>query len=321
MTDIAGVDRTSYGSIREGGLHFTSLPMRLFQKGNRMFWNPADIDMSREAEDWANLSDDEREMALRLAALFIAGEEAVTKDIQPFMGAMSREGRLEDEMYLTQFAFEEAKHVEAWRRWLDAVGAREDLNSWVDDNEGYRIIFHDILPNSLARLHTDSSPAAQVRAAVVYNQVVEGVLAMTGYHSWRRTAEDQGILPGVVEVVRLIGKDERRHMAWGTYTCRRHVAADPANWEVVQKTLDELLEPALSIIDATYKPYEDTGRDIPFGLAKEELQGYATNQFASRLGVIEAAKGRSLAEIEGVEEEELEDRLEGQDLEAGSVVG
>ena len=298
----------------KGGLGFTSLPMRLFQKGNSLFWNPADIDMSREADDWASLSDDEREMALRLAALFTAGEEAVTKDIQPFMSAMSREGRLEDEMYLTQFAFEEAKHVEAWRRWLDAVGAMEDLNDWVSDNDGYRIIFHDILPSSLSALHTDPSPAAQVRAAVVYNQVVEGVLAMTGYHSWRRTTEERDLLPGVVEVVRLIGKDERRHMAWGTYTCRRHVAADPSNWEVVQKTLDELLEPALSIIDATYKPYEESGREIPFGLAKEELQGYAMNQFDGRLGVIEAAKGRSLAEIEGVEEEELEERLESQDL-------
>ena len=29
---------------------------------------------------------------------------------------------------------------------------------------------------------------------------------MTGYHSWRRTAEEQAILPGVVEIVRLIGR-------------------------------------------------------------------------------------------------------------------
>ena len=36
-------------------------------------------------------------------------------------------------------------------------------------------------------LNDDPSPAVQVRAAVVYNQVIEGVLAMTGYHAWRRT--------------------------------------------------------------------------------------------------------------------------------------
>ena len=45
---------------------------------------------------------------------FIAGEEGVTEDIQPFMGAMRAEGRLGDEMYLTQFAFEEAKHVQVF---------------------------------------------------------------------------------------------------------------------------------------------------------------------------------------------------------------
>jgi ribonucleoside-diphosphate reductase beta chain len=27
-------------------------------------------------------------------------------------------------------------------------------------------------------------------------------------------------------LVRHISDDERRHMAWGTFTCRRHVAAD-----------------------------------------------------------------------------------------------
>jgi ribonucleotide reductase beta subunit family protein with ferritin-like domain len=53
--------------------------------------------------------------AARLCAQFIAGEEAVTQDIQPFMAAMRDEGRLADEMYLTQFAFEEAKHTQVFR--------------------------------------------------------------------------------------------------------------------------------------------------------------------------------------------------------------
>lgn len=312
--------RDGFSSIKEGGLHLTSLPMRLFIKGNRLFWNPAEIDFTKDASDWAELTDDEREMALRLASLFLAGEEAVTKDIQPFMHAMSEEGRLEDEMYLTQFAFEEAKHVEAWRRWLDAVGATDDLSGWVDENPSYREVFYDRLPKALQALHTDPSPAAQVRAATVYNQVVEGVLAMTGYHSWRRSAEERGILPGVVEVVRLIGRDERRHIAWGTFTCRRHIAADPTNWDVFQEALNELLTPAIAMIDFTFDQYENTGRPVPFGLTRDELTGFATRQFSSRMSVIEAAKGISLDEIEGAEEEELEDRLEAEDL-AGTSAG
>ena len=73
-------------------------------------WNPADIDFSRDRADWEKLNHDERDFATRLCAQVIAGEEAVTEDIQPFMSAMREEGRLGDEMYLTQFAFEEAKH-------------------------------------------------------------------------------------------------------------------------------------------------------------------------------------------------------------------
>ena len=306
--------REGFSALKKGGLRWNSLPLRLFQKGNRLFWNPADIDFSQDAEDWNSLNEDEQEGATRLATLFVAGEESVTHDIQPFVRAMAAEGRLEDEMYLTQFAFEEAKHIEAFRKWLDAVGLTEDLHKWVDVNDGYKKIFYEMLPESMNRLESDHSPAAQTRAAVVYNQVVEGVLALTGYHSWRRATEERNIMPGMQQLIKSTSRYERRHMAWGTFTCRRHVAGDESNWTVVQETLDELLTPALSIIETTFDEYEARGKEFPFGITREELTNYATNQFSRRMEVIEAAKGRSVAEVEGAEEEELEDRLEAEDL-------
>ena len=307
--------RTGFKALNAGGLNFSSLPMRLFQKGNRLFWNPADMNFDRDAEDWASMTTEEREGAAILASSFIAGEESVTQDIQPFMRAMAAEGRLEDEMYLTQFAFEEAKHVEVFRRWLDAVGETGDLHARVADNPGYRQIFYDVLPEALTALETDASPAAQVRAAVVYNQVVEGVLAITGYHVWRRAIESRSILPGMQETVTLIGRDERRHMAWGTFTCRRHIAADDANWGVVQKTLDELMAPAMAIIEHNFGSFEARGMVFPFGIKQDELMSFAMTQFSRRLEVIEAAKQRTVAEVEGsTVEEDLEDELEDADL-------
>ena len=114
--------RSRSHSLDAGGLNWDSLPMKLFAGGNAKFWDPADIDFSRDRADWESLSEDERDWATRLCAQFIAGEEAVTQDIQPFMAAMRAEGRLADEMYLTQFAFEEAKHTQVFRLWLDAIG-------------------------------------------------------------------------------------------------------------------------------------------------------------------------------------------------------
>jgi phosphoribosylformylglycinamidine (FGAM) synthase-like enzyme len=51
----------------------------------------------------------------------------------------------------------------------------------------------------------------------------------------------RGILPGMQKVIKHIGDDERRHMAWGTFTCRRHVAADDANWQAVTDRMGELM--------------------------------------------------------------------------------
>jgi ribonucleoside-diphosphate reductase beta chain len=84
--------RTRSHSLDSGGLNWSSLPLKLFTGGNAKFWDPADINFSRDRADWQSLSDDERQWATRLCAEFIAGEEAVTQDIQPFMAAMRAEG-------------------------------------------------------------------------------------------------------------------------------------------------------------------------------------------------------------------------------------
>lgn len=303
--------RSGFGALSPAGLRWNSLPMRLFAGGNSKFWNPADIDFSRDAEDWKALDDRERTISSILCASFIAGEEAVTEDIQPFMEAMSVEGRLEDEMYLTQFAFEEAKHVEVFRRWMDAVGLEGDLHHLIDENPGYRKIFYEELPKALNALRTDPGPRAQVRAAVVYNHVVEGTLALTGYHAWRSVCVERAIMPGMQTLVQRIGDDERRHMAWGTFTCRRHVAADDSLWEVVESTMNELLGPALELVSY---PFGLFGDDVPFGLSVDDFVSYATEKGMRRLGAIESARGRSLEEIDyDFDPMDLEDRMAAED--------
>lgn len=287
--------RTRLGSIVAGGLNWDSLPLKLFAGGNAKFWDPADIDFSRDRQDWESLTAGERDIATKLCAEFIAGEEAVTEDIQPFLSAMRAEGRLGDEMYLTQFAFEEAKHTQVFRLWLDAVGVTDDLHGYFDGLPTYRKIFYEELPESLGVLSTDPSPAAQIRASVTYNHVVEGMMALTGYYAWQKICIERGILPGMQELVRRIGDDERRHMAWGTFTCRRHVAADDANWAVFETRMNELIPLALRNTDDFFGPY---GENIPFDLTAEEFLKYATDKGMRRFGTISSARGRPVTDID-----------------------
>ncbi len=313
-----GTQRSGFHSIVEGGLDFGALPMRLFVQGNQKFWDPSQIDFSQDAEHWGLLDADQQEGVAGLAVQFLIGEEAVTEDIQPFMQAMAAEGRLEDEMYLTQFAFEEAKHVEVFRRWFDAVGAKHDLHYLLDQVDGGRTednfssIFTRILPEAMGRLVDDPGPRAQIRANVVYNQFVEGTLALTGYWAWT-TILDQlgGLFPGMRELVRLISRDERRHLAWGTYNIRRHVAADDAMWEVAKADLDEMMElmrvrHELEMADTSPEAEADRQRARDLGVGPEAAWEYQVDRLQRRYGAIESARGASASSIEHDLEEEDE---------------
>ena len=55
--------RTRTQSLSAGGLNWDSLPLKLFAGGNAKFWDPADIDFSRDREDWEALSELERNWA------------------------------------------------------------------------------------------------------------------------------------------------------------------------------------------------------------------------------------------------------------------
>lgn len=303
--------RTGYASLRAGGIIGESFPMRLFLKGNAKQWNPADIDLSQDARDFAAMTDDERRYTTRLAAQFLAGEESVTQDLQPFVAAMAAEGRFADEMYLTQFVYEEAKHALAFRLWFDAVGVDEDLHEHVECNEPYTQIFTRELPDSLYALQGDPGPANQIRASVTYNHVVEGCLALTGYYGWSKVCSSRGILPGMQRIIKHIGDDERRHMAWGTFTCRRHVAADDGMWQVVTDRMAELMPLALGTVQDGSEDFADSR---PFDIDPDELAAYAADKLTRRLGAIESARGADLRLIDrDASPEALEEQFHSED--------
>ena len=142
------------------GLDRNAPPMRLYEKAKKLgIWNPTDIDFSKDKVDWATLKDDERDLIWRLLAMFVAGEEAVTLDLLPLVEVIAREGRLEEEMFLTTFLFEEAKHTDFFRRFLDEVAdAPVDLTRYHTEN--YSQLFYTALPEALLNLKTDPSPTA-----------------------------------------------------------------------------------------------------------------------------------------------------------------
>ncbi len=268
-------------------------PMRLFELAKKHgIWNPSEIDFTQDRKDWLTLNEQQQDMLLRVAAHFIAGEEAVTKDLLPLINVIADQGRLEEEMYLTTFLWEEAKHVDFFNRFLTEVcEAPVDLAHYACPS--YTHIVSEALPNALNALRSDSSPEALGRASAVYNMVVEGMLAETGYYAYFTIMDRHGILPGQREGIAKLKLDESRHIAYGVYLLSRLMCEEPHVWDVVQETMNDLLPYGLAMIDEIYDVYDP----IPFDVTKEQFTNYAMGQFQKRLDRIARARDLSIEEI------------------------
>lgn len=267
--------------------------MRLYEKAKRLgIWNPSDIDLRADREHWLSLAAEEQDILLRLTAMFQAGEEAVTLDLLPLIMTIAAEGRVEEEMFLTTFLFEEAKHTDFFSRFLIEVAAvGGDLGHY--HTPSYRELFYRELPAALGALRDDPSAAAQVRAAVTYNMIVEGMLAETGYHAYFTVLERSELMPGTRRGITLLKQDESRHIAYGIYLLSRLVAEDGALWDVLEARMNELLPAALGVIGDVFAAYDP----IPFGLVEEDFTDYALAQFEKRVARLERARAMSLEEI------------------------
>ncbi|OYD09638.1 R2-like ligand-binding oxidase [Paludifilum halophilum] len=282
------------------GLDHSLLPMRLYHKAKKLgTWNPRDIDLTQDKKDWDSFDEVEKEMSLRLNSVFLAGEEAVTKDLLPLIQVIANEGRLEEEMFLTTFLWEEAKHVEIFRRFVDDLGLSGDLSVYHSDN--YKKIFYEYLPEAMDRLTRDPSPEAQAEASVTYNMIVEGMLAETGYHATFTAYKRLGVMPGTVQAFEYLKRDESRHICYGVYLLSRLIAEHDHIWDVVNKRMELLMEPAIGVVHDLIGQVEE----LPFNLDKNELVQTAIKQFGSRMDVLERARNQSVENIRQAREEEM----------------
>jgi ribonucleoside-diphosphate reductase beta chain len=306
----APMSHTSFATTTRG-LNRELPPMRLYEKAKKLgIWNPSDIDFSKDKHDWEKFTDEEKDLCLLLLSMFVAGEEAVTLDLLPLIQAIAEEGRIEEEMFLTTFLFEEAKHTDFFRRFMDEVafhsplgeglGVGSDLTRYHGDN--YRQLFYNSLPEALNALRSDPSPASQIRASVTYNMIVEGVLAETGYQAFFTMLERNDLLPGLRKGISLLKQDESRHIAYGVYLLSRLMADHPDEWDNLQMQMNILLPSAIGVIGDAFARYEV----VPFGLKEEDFVNYAMGQFTKRYERLEKARGVSLDEINRVAKENEE---------------
>jgi ribonucleoside-diphosphate reductase beta chain len=300
MPVVASPTATStFITTRAGGLQHDHPAMHLFRKAKRLgTWNPDDIDFSQDMRDWQGLTPAEQDVLRRLTSLFVAGEESVTLDLLPLIQVIAREGRLEEEMFLTTFLWEEAKHVDFFANGVIATVMGNDTDLSHYHTPAYHRLFGDEFPRAMHALSSDSSIHAQARASATYNMIVEGVLAETGYEAYFTALARNGIMPGVQQGITMLKRDESRHIAYGIFLLSRLIAQDPRVWQTIEQRLNELFPMAMDIIAEIFAAYPV----MPFGLSLDEFAQIALTNFNRRVQRLEKARAQTLAQIYAIED-------------------
>jgi ribonucleoside-diphosphate reductase beta chain len=217
--------------LRERALggHFV-LPRRSFWPSffsrivARLQWNPAAIDLTRDARAWPELPDERRRRLMTLFAGFCVAENAVSEHITPFADA-AREATLASRESLMAWVFflqrrDEDRHA----RLFDRIAA-EVLGLPGDTPAERREAARPHVPPALLELLEVRLPAMSAELAAgrtglaegvsLYDMVLKGIIFDAAHHALREDLADDGALPGGREGVKRVELDERWHIGFG----------------------------------------------------------------------------------------------------------
>jgi ribonucleoside-diphosphate reductase beta chain len=261
---------------------------QLYELWERQPWQTHTIDFTKDREDWANLSDEDKDQIVWFLSSFFIGEERVATQFGGLVGAY--EGQSE-EAFLTTQQVDEARHAQHFNNFYTQVigydGSFEDRleRAREDLNDAFKVLFDEVLVDANRRLLADPSDMeAKVDFVTTYHMVIEGTLALTGQDTLTRVFEGRGILPGFLEGFRKISQDEHRHVAYGTWFLQQKARQDPALAQRIVKTLQELIPIAAGVL--TPRGY-DVGEEYEIlGVRSDEVHGFAFQALTRRLKVI-----------------------------------
>jgi ribonucleoside-diphosphate reductase beta chain len=259
----------------------------LYSKAKQLHWDPADIDLSADREQWLRIQRDygaERyaEQILRLTSLFYEGEESVTKTLSPFCSAVSRAGLgIDKELFLTTQLYEEAKHFDFFARYFAEVFQVDGSTTAQYITAAPRAVLIADLEEVTERLRREEDPARLkatfAEAVTHYMGVVEAMLARTGYVGAHDALATRSWLPGLQEGFRLIKRDEGRHVAFGMRCIAELTTEHPEYRSIVQDVFERHLPNVLATVqEFDYpQPLVDLDKLTAYALAQYERFGAA----------------------------------------------
>jgi ribonucleoside-diphosphate reductase beta chain len=208
----------------------------------RLQWDPQTINLEPDARAWPQLAPARRERLTKLLASFCVAEEAVAEHLEPFAGAT-------DDTLLAWVLFLQRRDEERHALLFDRI-AGEVLELPGDTPAARRGAARAYVPAPVLELFEQTLPSVAVELAAgqvdlqqgisLYHMQLEGVVFTAGQRALLGELED-GTLPGILEGVTRVDRDERWHIGLGL----RHLSrARPSPQQI-----DQLLADAEAVVE------------------------------------------------------------------------
>ncbi|HYH59670.1 MAG TPA: ribonucleotide-diphosphate reductase subunit beta [Thermoleophilaceae bacterium] len=262
-------------------------PQTLYRRWEDSQWNPFEVDLSRDREQWPGIDPQIREIVhFALASLMVAEERITTK----FTGLVAAHGSEEEATFLSTQQVDEARHMQFYARFRDeVVGEPQLIAEHVDRaREQVSDAFRQIFDVALVEAHEAlmSAPAdlaAKVRFVTLYHLVLESTLGLTTFKFVTDYLNREALLPGFVDGYSKIHHDETRHIGYGVWFLRETVRDHPEQAESVRTTLRELLP---SVAESLKPPGDGNGSGELLGVTQEDIREFALGGLTRRLKLI-----------------------------------
>lgn len=221
----------------------------LYRKGKQEgVWDPDDFDFSVDKQQWNGWSEEEQHRFLMVCSGFYDGEEDVTRTLAPYMmalDALDNEAMpfdtVQQEMYLAQQVYEEAKHTDFFSRYFEEVFGTQDTAPYRVggyQEQGYSTEdLYDTADELLSAINGGEQRELVYtlgEAYLNYMGIVEAQLARGGYLSFDQMMELKAkqmgvdeVMPGFQAGVAKIRQDETRHIGNGRWMLRKFAEAEP----------------------------------------------------------------------------------------------
>jgi ribonucleoside-diphosphate reductase beta chain len=238
--------------IDEGLVHLPSY-RELYYRWEKQQWRASEIDFEVDRQQWAAMSQDERNMRIYGLSAFFQGEASVTDTLSPYAIAMPEE---EMRLFVTTQQVDEARHTVFFARFFNEVigldrGKLEDTLAEVRQymNPDLQYILIEALDEIGERLRQDpKNLATLVEGVTLYHVIIEGTMALAGQRGILENYRLNNIFPGFRGGFTAVARDESRHVVFGVKFLRDMVQRERAYASVVQATVEKYAPRALTAI-------------------------------------------------------------------------